>query len=75
MTEAEVRYVIGSGTRGYSFLVERGSNLFQSPIAWYTQERKWDLAPGYRERNLHFERPIISGCLFCHTNRFDEGRG
>jgi predicted CXXCH cytochrome family protein len=74
-TEAEVRYVIGSGTRGYAFLVEREGNLFQSPIAWYSQGRKWDLAPDYRERNWHFERVITPGCLFCHTNRFDQAEG
>jgi predicted CXXCH cytochrome family protein len=74
-TEAEVRYIIGSGTRGYSFLIEREGELFQSPIAWYTQERKWDLAPGYRDRNQHFDRKITAGCLFCHTNRFEKVEG
>jgi hypothetical protein len=74
-TEAEVRYVIGSGTRGYSFLIERGADLFQSPIAWYTQEQKWDLAPDYRQNNRHFDRVITSGCLFCHTNRFERQEG
>jgi hypothetical protein len=74
-TEAEVQYVIGSGTRGYSFLIQRGENLFQSPIAWYRQEQTWDLAPEYREVNLHFDRIITSGCLFCHTNRFDREEG
>jgi hypothetical protein len=75
VTEAEVRLVVGSGTRGYSFLVQRGDGLFQSPIAWYAQERKWDLPPGYREQNLHFERPITTGCLFCHTNRVEVAKG
>jgi hypothetical protein len=59
-TEAEVRYVIGSGTRGYTFLIQRGENLFQSPIAWYRQEQTWDLAPEYRQVNLHFDRMITS---------------
>jgi hypothetical protein len=71
-TEAEVRYVIGSGTHGYSFVVERQGGLFQSPIAWYSRARKWDLAPTYRESNLHFDRKITPQCLFCHSNRFEE---
>jgi hypothetical protein len=74
-TEGEVRYVLGSGIRGYSFLVERDGGLFQSPIAWYSQRQKWDLSPGYDERNLHFDRVITAGCLFCHTNRFDQVAG
>jgi hypothetical protein len=73
--EAEVRYVIGSGTRGYSFLVERGGSLFQSPIAWYAQKRTWGLPPSYQVNNLHFDRPITQGCLFCHTNQFEPIEG
>jgi hypothetical protein len=69
--EAEVRYVLGSGTRGLSYLVDRDGFLFQSPIGWYTQQRRWDLSPGYAARNSHFERPIEPDCLACHTNRFD----
>jgi hypothetical protein len=67
--EAEVRYVLGSGKRGLSFLVERGGRLYQSPISWYAQAKRWDLAPGYHEANQHFDRSIPVDCLFCHTNR------
>ncbi len=73
--EAEVRYVLGSGTRGRSFLVERDGVLSQSPIAWYAQQKSWDLAPGYRNINWHFDRRITIGCLFCHTNRVEMAEG
>ena len=74
--EAEVAYILGSGKRGASFLVEKDGALKQSPIAWYAQEGKWDLAPGYHARNRHFDRAIGVGCLFCHVNRIEviEGR-
>src|SRR5262249_33523184 len=58
-------------TRGYSFLAEREGKLYQSPIAWYTEGRRWDLAPDYRVHNLHFDRRITLECLFCHTNRVE----
>jgi hypothetical protein len=74
-TEAEVAYVLGSGRRGASFLVEKDGVLKQSPIAWYAQQGKWDLAPGYREQNQHFDRTIRPGCLLCHTNRFEVVEG
>ena len=67
--EAEITYALGSGTRGISYLLERDGRLFQSPIAWYGQKRKWDLAPGYERRNFHFDRAIEPECLFCHANR------
>src|SRR5262245_7395622 len=69
--EAEIAYVLGSGTRGRSYLINRDGFLFQSPISWYTQERKWDLSPNYAKQNQHFERPINSECLACHSNYAD----
>lgn len=74
-TEGYVRYVLGSGRRGFAFLVEREDGLYQSPITWYTQGHRWDLAPVYAKRNLHFDRPIRPDCLFCHSNRFDVSPG
>ena len=70
--EAEVRFALGSGTRGISFLIERDGYLFQSPIAWFAQQRRWDLSPGYGEFSTRpdFERAIQPDCLFCHANQF-----
>jgi tetratricopeptide (TPR) repeat protein len=65
----EVAYVLGSGTRGRSYLVARGDALVQSPITWYSQAGRYDLAPGYQFGNAHFERPVGDQCLYCHTNR------
>ena len=67
--EGEVKYALGSGSRGISYLIEHDGRLFQSPITWYSQKNRWDISPGYEEGNLHFDRPIEAGCLFCHTNR------
>jgi hypothetical protein len=66
--EAALAYVLGSGERGCSFLVERDGFVAQSPIAWYAQGRRYDVAPGYQERNFHFERVILPGCLSCHAD-------
>jgi Flp pilus assembly protein TadD len=67
--EAEVQFVLGSGRLGLSFLVERNGFLFQSPISWYSQKRRWELSPGYEKQNPHFERGVVPGCLSCHANR------
>jgi Flp pilus assembly protein TadD len=70
-TEAEVRFALGSGTRGTTFLIEREGFLFQSPIAWFAQKGRWDMAPGFGEVNprANFERIIQPECLFCHANQ------
>ena len=69
--ENEVKYAIGSGTRGIAYLIEHDGRLFQSPIAWYSQKERWDLSPGYQLHNFHFDRTIEPQCLFCHANRVE----
>jgi tetratricopeptide (TPR) repeat protein len=68
-TKAEVQFALGSGIRGRSYLVSHDGYLFQSPISWFTQGSRWDLAPGYEAKNNHFNRPITANCLNCHANR------
>ncbi len=70
--EEDVSLVVGSGTRGHAFLVERKGAQFQSPVSWYSSVGKYDLAPGYAGKNLHFDRQIHQGCLHCHADRVDE---
>lgn len=73
--EAEVTYALGSGTHATAFLLQRDDFLFQSPVTWYSQTGKWDMAPGYADRSARFERPITPGCLVCHANRFNAAAG
>jgi Flp pilus assembly protein TadD len=68
---AEVHYVVGSGARGYTYLLADGDGLFQSPVSWYGQKKRWDLSPGYHRDNQHFGRPVTVECLFCHTDHID----
>jgi hypothetical protein len=67
--EVEVHYACGSGTHGRSYLIERGSELYMSPLTWYPEKQRWDLSPAYHQVNQHFSRPITAECLFCHCNQ------
>ncbi len=63
-------FTVGSGSRGRSYLFQRESLLFQSPLTWYVEKGIWDLAPGYRPADhLRFERRVDDDCLSCHTGR------
>jgi Flp pilus assembly protein TadD len=64
--EAEARFVIGSGTRARSYLISHDGFLFQAPATWFPQKQRWDLSPGYENKNRHFGRIIAPECLFCH---------
>lgn len=65
-----IRFALGSGRRGRSYLIDHDGRLFQSPLGWYTQRERWDLSPGYREDpELRFARAIDESCLYCHAGR------
>jgi predicted CXXCH cytochrome family protein len=67
--EQQVDWIVGSGHRSRVYLYRTPSGeLFQLPIAWYTQERAWGMAPGYdRADNDGITRPVRRECLFCHN--------
>jgi Flp pilus assembly protein TadD len=67
----EVRWVIGSGAKGYSYLTERDGYLFQTPISWFMHQQRWDLSPGFGPPVLT-GRLVPAACLFCHANRVQE---
>jgi len=71
-----MHYVVGSGSRGRSFLQQKGQRLFQSPITWYVEKELWDLSPGYMPANhQRFDRTILDKCIACHAglvNRIDQ---
>lgn len=62
-------YAIGSGQRGRAYVTLRDGLLFESPITWYSTDRRWDLSPGYAKQNQHFQRQIGDGCVFCHVGQ------
>ncbi len=67
--ELPVDWIIGSGdhSRGYLFSDEAGE-LFQLPIAWYTQSGRFGMAPGYdRPDHDGVTRQVTRDCMFCHN--------
>ena len=65
----QVKWILGSGSNGLGGLVEKEGFLFQGPISFYTKPQKWGLSPGYEFGDYGFNRPILAGCIFCHSGR------
>lgn len=63
-----IDYIIGSGHHTNSHLINRNGYVYQAPITFYTQEKRWDLAPGFEEVNERFGRLIATECLTCHNH-------
>jgi predicted CXXCH cytochrome family protein len=66
--EDEVAFALGSGSHGYSYLVNRDGYLYQSPVSWFSQKKRWDLSPGFGP-GLLAGRGMRAACLFCHCNQ------
>ena len=65
-----IAFVVGSGSRGRSYIIQHDQLLFQSPITWYVKDQTWDLSPGYDPSgHQRFERRLTESCLSCHAGR------
>ncbi len=67
--ELPVDWILGSGNHARTYLYRTPSGeLFQLPVAWYTEERRFAMAPGY-DRPDHEEvgRRVRRECTFCHN--------
>ncbi len=76
LLEAPVAYIVGSGQHTNSHLIARGGYLYQAPLTFYTQQGRWDLAPGFAHGgNQRFFRRLEWECVSCHSDlpEVDEG--
>ena len=65
----ELRYFIGSGKRGRTYLFEQSGYWFEAPINWYAKKRIWDMAPNHSaDKEMPFTMPVDPGCLHCHAS-------
>ena len=74
----KLEWIIGAGENGFGGLVREGDYVFQAPLSFYSKAQRWELSPGYESGNLGFNRPILSGCISCHSGRpnaIPEGNG
>jgi tetratricopeptide (TPR) repeat protein len=66
--QRELLYYIGSGRKGRSYLFSVEGFLFETPINWYSQEGRWNMAPAYTEATeIPMNLPSLVDCLNCHT--------
>jgi len=65
----ELRYFIGSGRRGRTYLFEQQGYWFETPINWYGKKKVWDMAPSFLgARAMPLTLPVDPGCLHCHAS-------
>ncbi len=64
----QVNYIIGSGQHTNSHMYSVNGYVYQMPMTFYTQKKKWDLPPGFENGvNTRFSRKIGLECISCHN--------
>ena len=64
-----VNWIIGSGANGFGAILRRDDFLFEAPLSFYSKTRSWALSPGYEFGDYGFNRPILPGCIVCHSGQ------
>ncbi|MEO1262510.1 MAG: tetratricopeptide repeat protein [Bacteroidota bacterium] len=64
----KIEYIVGSGQHTNSHILDINGYVYQAPVTWYTQEEKWDMAPGFRKNNSRFGRWLTAECITCHNH-------
>lgn len=59
--------VIGSGTKGQTYLSWVKNQLIELPVSYFTQVHQWANSPGYPLYPTLFNRPATTRCLECHS--------
>ncbi|MGC2198212.1 MAG: hypothetical protein WA628_26310 [Terriglobales bacterium] len=65
----KLEWMIGSGANGSGAIVREGDYLFEAPLSFYTKPHQWALSPGYEFGDYGFDRPILPGCIACHSGQ------
>jgi Flp pilus assembly protein TadD len=75
--ETPVDWILGSGDHARTYLYQTpAGEIFQLPLAWYSQTRSWGMAPGFdRADHDGVLRRVRRECLFCHTSYPDVPAG
>ncbi len=65
----QIDWILGSGNNARTYLYQTAAGeLYQVPIAWYSEEQRWGMAPGYdRPDHEGVTRRVRRECLFCHN--------
>jgi nitrate/TMAO reductase-like tetraheme cytochrome c subunit len=59
--------VVGSGTKGQTYLSSSNGHLYQLPVSYFTAAKEWANSPLFPIHPVVFNRPITSRCLECHS--------
>ena len=60
--------IVFGGVKGQTYAYWLGNELFQLPVSYVSNARRWVNSPGYQNNEPDYERMITSQCLGCHMS-------
>jgi hypothetical protein len=66
----QIDLVIGSATKGQTYLYWKQNGLFELPVSYWTELHRWVNSPGYVDGSADFDRPVPPRCLEFHATCF-----
>lgn len=72
-----VDWILGSGKHARNYLTQSESGeMYQLPVAWYSQERRWGMAAGFdNPSHAGVTKQVTRECMFCHNAYPDVEQG
>jgi hypothetical protein len=67
---ARLDIVVGSATKGQTYLYWKQNALFELPLSYWSSLKRWVNSPGYVDGSADFDRPATPRCLECHATFF-----
>jgi hypothetical protein len=64
-----INWIIGADANGLGGLISHDDYIFEAPLSYFSEAKKWELSPGYQRGDYGFSRVIAPGCIFCHSGR------
>jgi len=68
----QIDLVIGSATKGQTYLYWKQNGLLELPVSYWTELHRWVNSPGYVDGSADFDRPVTPRCLECHATYFQQ---
>lgn len=65
--KAKFDLIVGSGTKGQTYLHWEENNLLQLPVSYLSITDEWVNSPGYSNDIIQFNRPVPINCMECHS--------
>ncbi len=62
--------VVGSGRKGQTYLYWKNDGLYELPVSYWTELKRWINSPGYVDGSADFDRPVTPRCVECHATYF-----